>query len=123
MLFRRDTIESINEATQYYILASEILGPKPRAIPTVKSDKKLTYSEILSQRSSNDPGLSNPIIDVKLEFPRFSSTDDFSLTGASTVFGIIRNVGYFKLPPNKKILSYWDIDVYKRQFPYCLKLS
>ena len=109
MLFRRDTIESINEATQYYILASEILGPKPRAIPTVKSDKKLTYSEILSQRSSNDPGLSNPIIDVKLEFPRFSSTDDFSLTGASTVFGIIRNVGYFKLPPNKKILSYWDI--------------
>ena len=28
-LFRRDTIESINEATQLYVLAAEILGPRP----------------------------------------------------------------------------------------------
>ena len=32
-LFRRDTIESINEATQLYVLASEILGPAPTMLP------------------------------------------------------------------------------------------
>ena len=30
-LFLQDTIESINEATQLYILAANILGPRPRA--------------------------------------------------------------------------------------------
>jgi len=32
-LFRRDTIESINEATQIYILAAQILGRRPESIP------------------------------------------------------------------------------------------
>jgi hypothetical protein len=32
-LFRRDSIESINEATQLYILAAEILGPRPLELP------------------------------------------------------------------------------------------
>src|SRR2546422_2893962 len=32
-LFRQDSMESINEATQLYILAAEILGPRPKRIP------------------------------------------------------------------------------------------
>ena len=32
-LFRQDSMESINEATQLYILAAEILGPRPRKVP------------------------------------------------------------------------------------------
>jgi hypothetical protein len=32
-LFRQDSMESINEATQLYILAAEILGPRPKKIP------------------------------------------------------------------------------------------
>lgn len=35
-LYRRDTIESINEATQLYVLAAEILGPKPTRLPAPK---------------------------------------------------------------------------------------
>ncbi len=31
-LFRRDTIESINEATQLYVLAAHILGKRPEKI-------------------------------------------------------------------------------------------
>jgi hypothetical protein len=31
-LFRQDTIETINEATQIYVLAANILGPKPQKI-------------------------------------------------------------------------------------------
>ena len=32
-LFRQDSMESINEATQLYVLAAEILGPRPKKIP------------------------------------------------------------------------------------------
>ena len=32
-LFRQDTIESINEATQLYVLAANMLGPRPQRIP------------------------------------------------------------------------------------------
>ncbi len=32
-LFRQDTVESINEATQLYVLAANILGPRPQAVP------------------------------------------------------------------------------------------
>ena len=34
-LFRQDTMESIVQATQMYILADKLLGPKPRIIPMV----------------------------------------------------------------------------------------
>ena len=33
LLFRQDTIESIHQATQLYILAGHILGPRPEKIP------------------------------------------------------------------------------------------
>ncbi|HUT72078.1 MAG TPA: neuraminidase-like domain-containing protein [Desulfatiglandales bacterium] len=36
VLFRRDTIESINEATQLYILAASILGPRPQQLPVLE---------------------------------------------------------------------------------------
>ena len=32
-LFRRDTIETINQATQLYVMAAELLGPLPQRLP------------------------------------------------------------------------------------------
>src|ERR1043165_8074493 len=45
-LFRQDTIETINEATQLYVLAAEILGPRPalmapRAEPQIRTTASL----------------------------------------------------------------------------------
>src|SRR5262249_15945196 len=45
-LFRQDTIEAINEATQLYILASNILGPRPQQIPQRRELKRMTYQEL-----------------------------------------------------------------------------
>lgn len=39
-LFRQDTMESINEATQLYILAAEILGERPVEIPAHENTRK-----------------------------------------------------------------------------------
>lgn len=44
-LFRRDTIETINEATQLYLLAASILGPRPRRLPAVEVPPR-TYDEL-----------------------------------------------------------------------------
>jgi hypothetical protein len=45
-LFRRDTIESINEATQLYLLAADILGQRPVALPTRGEAADRTYQEL-----------------------------------------------------------------------------
>src|SRR5580692_9852620 len=42
-LFQQYTIETINEATQLYVMAANILGPKPQAVPKKGSSKALTY--------------------------------------------------------------------------------
>ena len=49
-LFRQDSMESINEATQLYVLAAEILGQRPKKIaPQVKPRSKASTR---SSRSS-----------------------------------------------------------------------
>ncbi len=45
-LFRQDTIESINEATQLYLLAQDILGPRPQQIPMQGHIQEQTYAEL-----------------------------------------------------------------------------
>lgn len=44
-LFRRDSIESINEATQLYILAAQILGDPPQKLPE-REHQDRSYSQI-----------------------------------------------------------------------------
>jgi Tc toxin complex TcA C-terminal TcB-binding domain/ABC toxin N-terminal region/Neuraminidase-like domain len=45
-LFRRDTRESVNEATLLYILAAKLLGPRPRTIPRPTVPPPLTYRSL-----------------------------------------------------------------------------
>ncbi len=45
-LFRQDTIETLNEATQVYVLAANILGPKPQKIPPRGKRTSKTYKQL-----------------------------------------------------------------------------
>lgn len=57
-LFRRDTIESINEATLLYILASEILGDRPQKMPAKKNPEfGKTFTDILAESTHAIIGL------------------------------------------------------------------
>lgn len=47
-LFRQDTIESINEATQLYILAAEILGKRPETIPSNIEQDVFSFNDLLN---------------------------------------------------------------------------
>jgi len=45
-LFRQDTIESINEATQLYILAASILGERPKSVPRNRPAPVMTLYQL-----------------------------------------------------------------------------
>ncbi|MCC6552303.1 MAG: hypothetical protein IT372_04675, partial [Polyangiaceae bacterium] len=102
-LFRRDTLESINEATQLYLLAAEILGPRPRAIPPRAAVAPRTYREL-------EPLLddfSNALVQIEGWAP--PGAGGAGLGGDDDVEPLVLpSVLYFCIPPNDKLLGYWD---------------
>lgn len=88
-LFSQDTREAINEATGLYILAADILGPKP-VLNKKPEDAPKTYAELLA---------SAPLVDLENLIPE--------LNGAGDVPFI--DTAHFAIPPNDKLLGYWDL--------------
>lgn len=100
-LFRQDTMESVNEATQLYVLAAELLGPKPEIIPKADVEPK-TYAELeplLDSFANAVVAAENTLPPVKVNVevdpstPKLPSVPPF----------------YFCVPPNDKLLAYWDV--------------
>lgn len=136
-LFRRDSIESINEATQLYILASQILGPRPQSIPAQRH-KPRTYQQLENGEKDFDE-LSNILVQVEnllagnasqlpsaikenqlgssrrdyFENPDQEAGPDLAHPERKRhPFGrlpIGREILYFCIPPNEKLRGYWDI--------------
>ncbi len=107
-LFRQDTIETINEATQLYVLAANILGPKPQRLPQRGTVKPKTFAQL---RSSGLDLFGNALVELEGQFPfnlYFPETEGINTDQANPLFGIGRTL-YFCIPPNDKLLSYWDV--------------
>ena len=103
-LFRRDTMETIQEATQIYILAANILGPRPEKIPPIVSREPLTFQKMRHQLdlfSNFEVRLEN--LQVRRPF-RIAARADVS--GASSVLGMATQ--YFCIPANPQLDKYWD---------------
>jgi Tc toxin complex TcA C-terminal TcB-binding domain len=106
-LFRQDTIESINEATQIYVLASNLLGPRPQRIPSSGTTRPQTFAQ-LKARGLDATG--NALVELEGKFPlnlglpKIQGKDP---DAAAPLFGIGRTL-YFCIPHNDKLLSYWD---------------
>ncbi len=98
-LFRQDSMESINEATQLYILAAELLGPRPKKIPPQVQPPVETFVELEGQLDS----YSNALIEVENHIPVISSEGE-----SGEVSAPIPTL-YFCIPQNNKLLGYWDI--------------
>lgn len=64
-LFRQDSIESINEAAQLYLLAQDILGPRPQEIPPRGHIKEQTYQQL----KGNLDQFGNALVPLEEEFP------------------------------------------------------
>jgi hypothetical protein len=106
-LFRQDTIESINEATQIYVLAANILGERPQNVPNRGSVKPLTFKDL--QAAGLDP-FGNALVELEGQFPfdLAKPTTPAPTNGeGEALFGIGQTL-YFCVPRNDKLLGYWD---------------
>ncbi len=106
-LFRQDTIESINQATQLYVLAGHILGPRPEIIPERGKKQPQSYLSLLNKWDA----FSNAMVDLELVFP-FSNqiATEGVFDGEEhyvNIYGFATTL-YFCIPDNPKLLEYWD---------------
>ncbi|MCS6317965.1 MAG: hypothetical protein H8K05_09380, partial [Nitrospira sp.] len=101
-LFRRDTIESINEATQLYILAAEILGPRPPVIAPRATPVTHTFNTLAPQLAA----LTNELTDIEAVLT--SARVDAVLASPDSPPLPVPQLLYFCVPPNDKLLKYWD---------------
>ncbi|HYV06357.1 MAG TPA: neuraminidase-like domain-containing protein, partial [Blastocatellia bacterium] len=100
-LFRRDTIESINEATQLYILAARILGRRPASVPPRARPTVQTFNTL------PDLGeFSNPLVKAENLATRLSQSS--AVVSGDNPDVALPNMLYFCAPPNDKLLGYWD---------------
>lgn len=99
-LFSQDTLETIAEATQLYVLAANILGPRAPAIPSRGKPSARTYHEL--EPHLDEDGFGNPLIQLENQLPAFGDPAQQSSTGLPSIL-------YFCIPANDKLLAYWDL--------------
>ncbi|HEU5367041.1 MAG TPA: hypothetical protein VFU69_01200, partial [Ktedonobacterales bacterium] len=106
-LFQQDTIESINEATLRYVLAANLLGPRPQSIPPSGTVRPKTFAQL---KAAGLDAMGNALVELEGQFP-FNLALPLSGSGdgksAQGVFGIGHTL-YFCIPRNEKMLGYWD---------------
>jgi hypothetical protein len=102
-LFRQFTRESVTQATQMYILADKLLGPKPRIVPMHVTPPDMTYNQLESRLDL----FSNALIDLETMIP------DLELLphGGEELPPppVTVSALYFCIPPNEKMLQMWDV--------------
>lgn len=103
-LFRRYTRESVNEATQLYVLAAQLLGPVPEFIPSRGIIRDRSYNSL--KPGLNDFG--DALSSLENIFPSSGDVTQIDNSVPANLFGTSPAL-YFCIPPNDKLLSYWKI--------------
>ena len=99
-LFREERRESINEATQVYILAADILGSRPRRVPALgRKDRRIHDLEADLDKFGNS------LVEVENTLPQVTIGNPTGL-GAEPLPRL--ETFYFCIPANEKLLKYWE---------------
>lgn len=100
-LFRQDTIETINEATQLYVLAAQILGKRPEDIPARTRPRPQTFHTLDDRQPLNS--LSNAVVEIESFLPPSTAPGSLSGTQGGSLL-----MPFFCITANDKLLGYWD---------------
>ena len=99
-LFRQDTMESINEATQLYVLAAEILGPRPKTVPPAA---KPPLQDVQRARAAARRRSPTRWCRSRTSCRRMPGDGGDGARPARRCPML-----YFCIPHNEKLLGYWD---------------
>lgn len=107
-LFLADTIETLNEATLCYVLAANILGPRPQVMPRPTTASPKNFRQL---KQAGLDRMSDALVSLEAQFP-FNLLGGPGAGGGSdeasrALFGIGRSL-YFCVPQNQNLLAYWD---------------
>jgi hypothetical protein len=106
-LFREDTGESIDEALNIYILAANILGPRPLPIPKKGSVRPQTYANLRSDLNKFGTVMRDMEPEIPFDLTPFPTGETADHDRLATINSLGKAL-YFCVPPNDKLLSYWD---------------
>lgn len=106
-LFRQDTGEAVDEALQLYVLAANILGPRPQPLPRRGRVRPQTYANLRQDLAAFGTVLRDVEADVPVDEAPPPVADGEGDAGLSTLASIAKAL-YFHVPPNEKLLGYWD---------------
>lgn len=104
-LFRQDTGEAIDEALQLYVMAANLLGPRPQPVPKKGSVRPQTYANL--RRDLREFGTAM----VSMEEWAGQGESLPVGSGSDEKLAALRSLGqtlYFCVPRNDKLLGYWD---------------
>lgn len=106
-LFRQDTGEAVDEALQLYVLAANILGPRPLPVPKKGNIRPQTYNNLRQDLSKFGTVMRDMETAIPFDLGPFPASDQ----GDNARLATLRSLGkalYFCVPRNDKLLSYWD---------------
>lgn len=123
-LFQQDTIESINEATQTYVLAANVLGQRPQRPPPRGTVKARSFAQLKAEGLGP---IGDALTDLQAQFPFNLALPGGAAAPAESdtnaLFGIGRTL-YFCVPQNDKLLGYWDkVDGRLFKIRHCMNIQ
>jgi Tc toxin complex TcA C-terminal TcB-binding domain len=100
-LYRQDTMESVAEATQLYVLAAQILGPQPKIIPPAYELPIDNYGQLQQKLDA----FSNALVDIENVLPIQEIVGSDGTTNSEGLPNL--ETFYFCVPLNDKLMGYW----------------
>lgn len=106
-LFRQDTGEAVDEALMLYVLAANILGPRPQAVPAKGSVRPQTYHNLRQGLKHFGTVVRDLEADVPFDLAPLPAERGSDSSSLATVRSLGRAL-YFCVPRNDRLLGYWD---------------
>ncbi len=117
-LFRSNTMETIDEASQLYVLARTILGPRPVQIPKATPNPVKTYYQLQADGIGD---FGNATWEIENLIGGGSPTTTLGVEGPELPR---LNVLYFCIPNNDKLLELWDtVDDRLFKIRHCMNIE
>lgn len=109
-LFTQDTMESINEAIQLYVLAAEILGPRSAEASDMAIPEAMTVEQFQTRKEQSLGNIFVEIEDDMIKTRTQARVTPQRPVSAKTqqLIQLSSSMFYFSVPRNEKVREYWN---------------